>query len=611
MRSSSLLALALLVVTVSAYGQEQKAAPGVSKVKKEADRRDELSERQLKASFILDSAVDDVRNVENLDIRITLAEEIVKLLAGRRPERCRQMLDAIFDEIMKLKKTGAPGADSRSSTSINRLISITATFDHKLAQSYIDRFSAQTETPSGDGRSGRLSGPALELQLALARQLLERDSGVAVAVAAATLKTAVIGDTLLFLTELRKKNPGLASEFFASALNSVRLRGGRDINELLLLYSFAFASPRISQMQSQRPVLLQLHEYAALAKGLSVDPSLARQYLEGALEMLSEPSRNNPSGLESLTAGIAGDLYLLQLLAPYANTYMPSLTDKLSRQQRIAAGFLNPDQATQLGTSASKVNAMQDSGPARPDNTGFESVERLSKLAAESTNAGQRDQLFYMAAAIAVKEKKYETALDLVSKISADLRNQAKEFINFSIAEGTVADGDIEKAEQIARRDGDTARQAYILTLIAKALAEGKSQDTVRANELLIEIGQLSKKAVNGDEALAILLDVSRVYAMFDSIRAFETLRDITKEANKLDKWDGNSSVSRMITLGGFGFAYQLYNNGVSLPHLVSRLGAKNFEETLMTVQALKNGVPRLKSLIALCDMVLAQKPAQ
>lgn len=588
------------------YNQEQTA----SKDKKPSGKNFEASEKRQKANLLLDSVVYGIRDVENIEIRITLAEEVVKLLATQKPEMCSQMLDAIFDNLLRAKKVETSETSQQLNSNMQKVMSIAATFDHKLAQSYIDRFSAESDSQNDNTQPRKLSEPALELQLALARQLIERDPGIAVSVANGTLKTTVTTDTIIFLGELRKKDSALAARFFTDALNSIRLRGSRDVNELLLLYPYAFSSTRIPHIVSQRLVLLQLQEYTALAKDFSVDPALARYYLQTLTDILTDASRYSAASLASLTAGVTGDIYLIKLMQPYASTYMPSLVDRLSQQQQVTANYLNPDQVAQLETNAGKFNTIQDSGPGRLENTD-ESLERLSTLAAETTNSVQRDQRFYRAAIIAVKEKKYETALELASKISLDYRNQAREFISFSIAERAATDGDFEKSEQMARRDSDIVRRAYILGLIAKSLVEGKREDKVRANEILIEVEQLAGKAENSNEELSILLSVAGTYVLFDNIRAFEVLREIVKEANRQEGWTGNTRVGRMINIGGFGFAYGLYNNNVSLSQLVSRLAAKNFEETLMTVQDLKNDVPRLRSLIAVCGTVLSEKSSR
>ena len=603
MRVNYLFAIAIVLVAITAYGQ----SPPAAKSKKQPEKNYGVSALHQKANYLLESAADEVRVLESLDSSVALAEEIVKLLARQKPEKCRQLLDAIFDKLMLAKSAGTPETESRLNSSIRRLISIAGTFDYKLAQSYIEKFSKENEAQKNKSQIGIPQNASLDLRLALAMQLLEKDPELAVSVAADTVRTAVTGGTLVFLGELRKKAPALAARFFTSALSGVRLRQGRDINELFLLYSYAFSLPRVPRVVSQQLVLHQLREYIALAKEVPVDAGVAREYLQASAEILMEQGRYSPPNLTTLTAGMTGDLYFIKLVAPYAKTYMPSLAERLARQQQFIASYLNPDQAAQLDASAGKFNALSNGEAIRSDSN-YESVEHLANLATTATETGRKDQLFYRAAIVAVKEKKYEIALDLASRISVDSRDQAKEFISFSIAERTVADGDLESAQQLARRDGDVVRRAYILTLTAKAFIENKGEDRVRANELLIETLQLADKPEKREDAIWIRLGVAEVYALFDTIRAFETLRETVREANKLEKWTGDNRVRRMIVISGFAFAYELYNNNVSLPRLASLLAAKNFDEALVTVQGLKNDVPRLRSIIAICGMALSEK---
>ena len=601
MLANYLPVLAIMLLAVTANGQEHLDAND----KKHRAKNYDISDRHRKANLLLESAADEIRDIDNFEARITLAEEVVKLLARQRPDRCRHMLDAIFDKLLLAKSASPPDTETRLNSNLRRVISIAATFDYKLAQSYVDRVSVDAQRDNIHTLT--LSGPGLEFQLMLATQLIEKDPEVAVTMAARTLQTAVTGGTLVFLGQLRNKAPVLAGSFFSSAINSVKARQGRDVNELFLLYSYAFSLTQVPRIVSEQLVLHQLREYMTASKDRPVDAELARLFLRAAAEILLEPSRYTPANVAALSAGPSGDLYLIKLVLPYVKTYLPPIADRLAGQQQIIAAYLNPDRAAQLDATVGKFNAMQNSGPVRTDSN-YESSDHFANLAAAATETVRKDQLFYRAATAAVKEKRYETAMDLASNISLDARDQARQLITFSIAERTVADGDLERAQQLARRDDDVVRRAYILTLVAKSFFDEKGHDMVRANELLIEIRQLADKVDKREEGLSILLGVAGVYALFDQLRAFETLREIVNEANKLEKWAGDYRVRRIIVIGGFGFAYELYNNNVSLPQLVSQLAGKNFDETLITVQGLKNGIPRLRSIISLCGMALSEK---
>src|SRR5918999_765434 len=158
MRANNLFAIAivLLAVTVTTHGQEPPAAKG----KKQPGKNYDISERDRKANYLLESAADEIRDLESLDARIALAEEIVKLLARQKPEKCRQMLDSIFDKILAAKTAGAAETEKRLSSNIRRLVSSAGTFDHKLAKSYIERFSNEGEAQKDKGQIGIPQGPA-------------------------------------------------------------------------------------------------------------------------------------------------------------------------------------------------------------------------------------------------------------------------------------------------------------------------------------------------------------------------------------------------------------------------------------------------------------------
>src|SRR5829696_5285816 len=50
-----------------------------------------------------EQVIEQIKDVEDLQSQVELAEKIVRLLAKKRPERLRKMLNAIFDDAISLK----------------------------------------------------------------------------------------------------------------------------------------------------------------------------------------------------------------------------------------------------------------------------------------------------------------------------------------------------------------------------------------------------------------------------------------------------------------------------------------------------------------------------
>src|SRR3569832_1694493 len=59
-----------------------------------------------------DQVIDQIKEVEDLRSRVALAEQVVRLLVKKRPERLRKLLDTIFDDAIafsdQAKSTSTP-----------------------------------------------------------------------------------------------------------------------------------------------------------------------------------------------------------------------------------------------------------------------------------------------------------------------------------------------------------------------------------------------------------------------------------------------------------------------------------------------------------------------
>src|SRR5678815_1736849 len=99
---------------------------------------------RLNAINLLDSTIDELNAVEDIETRVTFATDILKSFGDVKHERCRQMLDSLFDDLVKLKNAKTSQTNSQRSSPdalLQKLIQATASFDRKLARNYIDRYT--------------------------------------------------------------------------------------------------------------------------------------------------------------------------------------------------------------------------------------------------------------------------------------------------------------------------------------------------------------------------------------------------------------------------------------------------------------------------------------
>ncbi|MEK6282546.1 MAG: hypothetical protein AABN95_19470 [Acidobacteriota bacterium] len=559
------------------------------------------------AIFLLDSTIDELRDVEDVEARVTFAADIVRLLGSVKPERCRQMLDSIFDDLMKLKNAKSSQSNSQRPSPdalLQKLIKAAASFDRKLARNYINRYTeeapAQKSEPATPAQS--LSQQA-DLNMLLALQLIETQPALAVRVAQNAVAAAVTVRTLEFLGTLRKKDAGLANAFFATALQSVIARRGTDINELLLLYTYVFSPRRVLGVTSQGIVLRQIPGYQRVAQDYPVDSRLAQQFLQASAQILLADPQYRQGNLSSGT-GAAGDLYLINLIKPQVAIYASRLLGPLSEQAGLLVSYLQSEQYSRLQSDVERLGRVQN-GTGEGAANGASDVESLLSRAAALPPSAKRDYLYYTAAVTAVREKHYDAALDIVEHVSEEFRAKVKEFIGFSIAQQSVSDRQFERAEQWAERDADLTRRAYLFALIASALLDDDSKDYTGATRLLNEVERLASKLDAKRERISVLLRAAEIFSRFDIPRASEVLRLAFKAANGSEGFTGDSKVTRLLEVGDFGFFYEMFNDNLSLSRTLSPLAFSDFYGMVSTVRDLQNRAFRLRAVISLCGGVL------
>lgn len=560
----------------------------------------------------LDSIIDELREIKDIEARASLTETIVKVLAKRKPDRCRQMLNSLFDEALQMQEAKVADDDPQNlilDSTIRKIIQIAASFDRQLAQSYIDKYTKEQDSNNTAARSNTRSLTATEMFLKVAGELIEQDPVLALTVAERAVKAAVPPEALTFLGMLRKKDRTLADRFLASALRSIEVRGGTDVNELFLLYSYIFSPLQVPRVRPEGLALLQLPEYFRVAESYPVNLVSAKQYLETVTRIVTNAARYDPANPKQLVAGAAGDIFLVNIIEPYIATYAPFLTQSLLAQRYLLTNYLQAEQRNETQEQLERWTNLHSRANPSSENK-LENVDYFLQWAEQISDPKRKNQLYFRAAAVAVREKKFDQALEIVEKMSIEYRDQAKQLMSFQIAEQFARDGQLEKAEQLARRNSDLTQRACIFTLIANSLLNDTSRDVGRASEFLSEAEQLAQKLDKQEEKIAVLFGAASVYSRFDSARASDLLRDAIKAANKVETFAGDIRINRTLNIGGFSFFYPLYSNEFSLAGVVSRLGRINFNGTQFDVQLLKSRVARLRAIVALCTAVLTNNTA-
>lgn len=590
--SKELIAVSVILLAV---------VSGAARGQKSSDKQNEAANKKA-AIIVLDSVVDEIREVESLEDRVALSAGIVNLLAEKKPERCRQMLDDLFESLLQAKMINPQ--DNEQSLDFDliagRIIAVAARFDRKLAEAYISRYAKLREDnkASSDNSSAQTGKLAADFYLKVATELLERNPSLASITAEKSLLYGVTPDTLLFLARLRKKDASLGDKLSVVALNTIRMRGAADVNELLRLYSYVFSSAQVPFVTIQEVGFEYLPDYGPLTANNSTDSDLSRGYLQVVMQLLLAPERGQRMVAGQLTAGALGDYFLLKTIEPHLAKYFPQLVAPVAAQQLTLVNFLNPAQRNSLVRRIEQWGQSQNQTTDSADN-----LDALLQEAADATDANQKDRLYFKAIMLALRYRKHENALAFVEKLSATKRNLIKPYIEYSVAEQFIKDKLLDKAEQLAQQNNDVGLRSYLYTLLAQALVKN-SRDYGRATEILSEAENLSSKLDNGEKAIA-LAGIAAVYARYDGTRAVQLLTEVIRTANKVDGFTLDTHIFRHFEFDGFSYFYELYSGEMTVGRLLGQQARRDFNSTFGEVRGIKSRLFRLQATIALCRGIL------
>ena len=595
-------------VSLNAQTTKPPAKPATSPpasqapAKKEPEKKDQEADEAVRQRALLtqravaelESVVPVLKQSDNLASSLPLVRLLVKKLAAHRPERCRELLVAIYDTAAeqaeraeaKLKDGGA----YQAATNFRTIISIAASFDAALARKLLDRFQENEKLAPVMDKS--------ESGYHLAKELLSTDPQQAVAVANRLAGEAFTTRTLEFIGALRKQDPKLAQAHLSTLLTQLETRKYPSLNELLLLYPYVFLSNKlpIYVPESGRLAFLQNVEYGKDLDGLTVDAALARRYLQLGLTLLLASDRYL-DGQPWAKADPRGDLAWLDLvLLPGARQYWPEAEADFIQRRGAVLGFLDPVTQEAISNSVQNVSTAKQNRPDEGDPL---------KQIADVKNPERRDQLYYTAAQQAVRKEDFTGALALIAEMSLRHRQQARELLVFEIAQKELDAGNAEAARRRIADAADMVRRAYLLTKIAVFNLEGHTKDSQRATECLNEAYGIAGKLDPGVEKTLVLAGAAAIFARFDQVRALEVLRDFTSAANKAEKFDGSNFLARSIQLNKFHYFSGYLYRDFTYTEVLPRLAHHYFDTLLAEARALNQPLAQTRAILALCETLL------
>ena len=598
-KHSRLIAVGMLValLVTTSFSQTSPPKKDAKPVAKRTETPDPIVQQAIEE---LSLVVEDLKQIDDFSQSLLVAQTLVRKLAPHRPDRCRELLEALADSLEEQMKTGKDKAGRKlspyfHSSNLKVIISAAAGFDADFAQKLIERFSSEKKYAEFMNES--------EASYFLAKELLDNDPNRSVSIANKFAGQQFTLRALEFIGSLRVKNPQLAKTYFFTLLQGLEARKYPSIEELLYLHPYVFLSSKIPTYDaaSGRMGMIMNVDYGKGLEGQSVDAELAKAYLNLCVKLMLQQERY----AGNYRADAKADMTFIAFILPMVKQYLPTAVDRLSERQLVLQSSFDPNAQKTAQDNAEQFTAADRNKPFKD----VSSVEKLvEEIEGKNFPPARKDKAYYDAARQAVNEQKYDLALEIVEKLSVtEARSQAKDALLISIANKEIAEGKLEAARRRGLVSNDPLVKAYVLSLVADAFLEGKGQskDFQRASEILSEVSTIASDLPPNAEKAAIAAGVAAVYAKSDGARAIDYLRQAIQAANKLEKFNGEFSVRRVLTLNNFGYFYDPYAAKLTFYEAVTKLARPQFNPLLAEAKAFTNSFAKAKTIVTICDVVI------
>lgn len=526
---------------------------------------------------------DEVRGIKEKGQRLELMIRIAEVLGQQDPELARILLLQTFDETFK--REDEDKAEKMPTDEANalrrRIISLIAKDDRELAKSLLDRLDRQTDA------SEKISASDSSY-VQFARGLAETHPDLAGYMVKKRRQSFLSWEGLLFLLDLQRREKSRADSLFLDLTAHVANQGARDVNELLMLYAYAFLPPLPLELTQSGLRALSLPGY----RSGTVDSQLAVQFLRMVIPPLLAPERYTGPGP---LWGPQGDFLFLTLILPQSLRFLSTFADELELQRDLLAARISARERSHLESAV-----QQTLSPPAPQQ---ESVGSFLEKAESATNQKVRNRFLFLALNLAVKKGDLEHAFKIAEKFAPEQREEILSFLNYLAAETALEAGNLANALEYARRPMKPSLRTYLLAVIA--YHRFRSGDQGEAVRLLGEAEQLARKLEPDRVKASLLLGISAAYGLMNEPAAFPALQEAVEAINKAKDFQGEMSVWNVITVGDFSFAYEINGEAFHFDRTFSLLGARDFHGTMVSVRSLADPVLRARAAISTCEGVL------
>ena len=597
---AQLIAIVLLVVGVVTAQSKSGAA------------KSPLCNRE-NALEIIKQQVESTRNFNDTVRRITVLIRAADLLWPYQQDKARTVFNEAFDLAVENEK-GNPQKSSRSiiprmQIPDQRYIVIRAIARRDPA--WAKQLTGQILKAASDGetsatRSSFENTLNANRLVESALKLIPTDLNAALDLARASLNYPASFLLTYFLYRVAENNQQAADQFYAQALAAY---GDRPLREFLYLQAYPFA-----WSETLNTPVGAFHKVPA---SFVTNPSLQRQFVQvmlrraqQALDAPLDESDTYRSANEALRPGTVHLLEGLIKLEPQVRASLPDLLAPLTQSREKILVSLSPETQKQLLQPGREIAA-------KPDQTFDEQVESAKKV----SDVNERDGL--IANAVLSDASQRDNVADVIQAIDqiseSTLRSSLLEWLYFQRATTAVKDKQFEEAETLTSKVEGQEQRAFLHLEIAKGLLS-RSETQNHAREMLDEAITEAKKAGMTIFAARVLLTASNLYQKIDLSRSISVLADAINCINRIESPDfisDDQTLEKTPERKGRGGRYageyslRFYMPGLDPENAFREVAKIDFDTALSQSSGLTDKFQRAMSTLGLVEVCLVQAQSQ
>jgi hypothetical protein len=426
-----------------------------------------------------------------------------------------------------------------------------------------------------------------------ATSLLSSDVTAASSFARASLSYPASIRLTAFLYKLAEVNQKAADQFYEQAL---AVYGGKPMREFLYLAAYPFGGLDAGDM----PVFGAYRVPTNFVPNGSLQRSFVRLLLLRAQQALETPLDEGDN-----FNGISGAGHLWQALArlePQVQKLLPDLSGALEQARWNI--FASLSQETQRIFSRPERNQQNSS----PTKTFDEQIE----VAEAEPNVNRRDELIVSAILRARDTESIDNVSRSADKINdSDVRRQLRDWLYFSRALSAIKNKRFDEARKLASKVVELDQRAYLYSEIAKESLD-KTEDQTLTRETLEEIVATAGKAPDTIVKARTLLAAAYLYTKLDLSRSMSVLGDAINCINHIEAPDfSRQSVIRKIEGRNFARYAAFQASGFEPENTFREMGKIAFDDALSLAGAFTDKPLRALTMLALADICLQRAQQQ